>query len=322
MLLRMTRWPGSSAARCLIMALALGLAYTAVAWAQTIQNPRRIAEGPGGQLLVSDRSGSIVALDKTSLQPLWSFQLPAEGAPFGLATSNRLVFVGNTESRNVEVYRLTGSQGGSKTLRFAYNLGGTPAGEMGTIQNPISIATDRKEKLVFVLDGAAKMVKVFDQKGAFLRDFAPVDGDGEVLSPVSLEVDPIRGEVLVADYGDPSGSSVASAPARILIYGYDGTLRDQIDGTGFFGSNFVFRRVQGMATSADGRIFATDPLGSRILVLDRSTGELKEALGTQGQEPGQLMIPTDVLLDQDTGDLFIVNNRGGRRVEVIRGVGG
>ncbi len=322
MLLRMTRWPGSSAALCWIMALVLGLAYAATAWAQTIQNPRRIAEGPAGQLLVSDRSGSIVAVDRSSLQPLWSFQLPAEGAPFGLATSNRLVFVGNTGTGNVEVYRLTGGRGGSKTLRFAYNLGNSSPGETGTIQNPISIDTDRKEKLVFVLDGSMKKVKVFDQKGAFLYDFAPVDRDGVLLSPVSLEVDELHGEVLVADYGDPSGGFAASAPARILIYGYDGTLLDQIDGSGFLGSNFVFRRVQGMAASADGRIFAADPLGSRILVFERSNGELKEALGTQGSEPGQLMIPTDVLLDQDSGDLFIVNNRGGRRVEVIRGAGG
>jgi DNA-binding beta-propeller fold protein YncE len=304
------------------MALVLGLTYTATAGAQSIQNPRRIAEGPGGQLLVSDRSGFIVAVDKSTLQPLWSFQLPAEGAPFGLATSNRHVFVGNTETGNVEVYRLASAGGGSKTLRFSFNLGGTPPGEIGTIQNPISIDTDRKAKLVFVLDGAAKKIKVFDRKGAFLYEFDPVDQDGAVLSPVSLEVDALRGELLVADYGDPSGSSAASEPARILIYDYTGTLLDQIDGSGFFGSGFVFRRVQGMASSADGRIFAADPLGSRILVFDRSSGELNEVLGTKGSEPGQLMIPTDVLLDRDSGDLFIVNNRGGRRVEVIRGAGG
>lgn len=308
--------------RCWIVALALGIAYATTAWAQTIENPRRIAEGPEGQLLVSDRSGWIVAVDRSSLQPLWSFQLPAEGAPFGLATSNRLVFIGNTETRNVEVYRLTGSRGGSKTLRFAYNLGGTPAGQVGTIQNPISIGTDPREKLVFVLDGGAKTVKVFDQRGAFVYDFAPLDRDGAVLSPVALEVDEFHDEVLVADYGDPSGDTAARTPARILIYGYDGTLLDQIDGAGFFDTGLVFRRVQGLATSADGRIFAADPLGSRILVLNRSNGALLEVLGSQGPGPGQLMIPTDVLLDQDTGDLFIVNNRGGRKVEVFRGAGG
>lgn len=316
--MRKTERSEFSFARRVILVFALGAACASTVWAQ---NPRRIDEGPRGELIVSDRSGTIVAVDKTSLQSLWSFQLPDEGAPFGLATSDRLVFVGNTEKGNVEVYRLEGDKGRSKTLRFLYNLGGIPAGQMGTIKNPISIGKDRKQKLVFVLDGAVKRVKVFDQKGEFLYDFAPVDQFGAVLSPVSLEVDELRGEVLVADYGDPSGTSTSGAPARILIYSYQGVLIDQIDGAGFFDSNLIFRRVQGMATSEDGRIFAADPLGSRILVLNRSTGQLQESLGTQGTAPGQLLIPTDVFFDQETGDLFVVNNRGVRRVEVFRGVG-
>lgn len=322
MLLCQSGHAGSPRKRWIMLGLALALAYTNSAWAQTVQNPRRIAEGPAGQLLVTDRLfGSVIAVDRNSLEPDWSFPLPDEGAPFGLATWNQLVFVGNTVTRNVEVYRIRGSQGGVKTLVFQYNLGHTPQGETGSIQNPISIAVARKEQLVFVLDGAEKKIKIYDRKGTFLDAFAPLDEAGVLLSPVSLAVDEARQELLVGDYGDPSGGFRAAKPARILIYGYGGELRFQINGNGTTHWNTTFARVQGMTASDDGRIFAADPLGSRILVLDRLTGALLGELGSEGQEPGQLMLPLDVFLDPKTGDLFVSNNRGARRVEVFRGVG-
>ena len=80
-------------------------------------------------------------------------------------------------------------------------------------------------------------------------------------------------------------------------------------------------RVQGISTSSDGGIFVADPLGGRILILDRTSGALLSEIGTEGQEPGQLMLPLDVLLDERTGDLFVVNNQGARRLEVFRGQG-
>ncbi len=201
-----------------LAALALFLAQTGSTQAQTVQNPRRIAEGPVGQLLVTDRQfGAVVAVDMDSLEPLWSFPLPQEGNPFGLATWNRLVFVGNTETRNVEVYQIQAARADKIKATFKYNLGGTPEGETGTIGNPMSIAVDRKEQLVFVLDGFAKKIKVFDRKGVFAYAFEPRGGDGWLLSPVALAVDEARREVLVADYGDPSGGFSARKPARILI---------------------------------------------------------------------------------------------------------
>lgn len=323
--------PKSSEPRRLTATLALVLsfvlAYPNAVRSETVKDPtlgnvRRVAETPAGDLLVTDRSGLIVKVDKDSLEPISGFRLPLDGAPFGLATLDHLVFVGNTETKNVEVYELPRSRGKKLDLSFAYNLGGVPAGETGTIENPIGIGVDRSAQLVFVLDGKAKTIKVFRSDGPLLREFAPAGLYGVVLSPVSLAVDETHGEVLVGDYGDPGGSSYSAEPARILAFDFDGNLRYQIDGSGFWDSGLVFRRVQGMAASADGRIFAADPLGGRILVFQRGSGTLLDVLGTRGDEPGQFRIPTDVLLDPESGDLFIVNNRGARRVEAIRGVGG
>jgi outer membrane protein assembly factor BamB len=304
------RWPP-------VLALVLVLASTGPVWSQTIQNPRRLAEGPAGQLLVSDRAGSVVAVRKDNLEPVWSVQLPEEGAPFGLASRKRLLFVGNTETRNVEVYRMVGPPTNIR-LRFQYNLGLTPPGETGSIERPIDIGFDSQTRLVFVLDGAAKQVKVFDRKGKLMDAFAPMDSVGDLLSPVSLAIDETRQEVLVGDYGDPSGFFRSRTPARILIYDYSGALLSQIDGDGTAHITTRFARVQGLTTSSDGRIFAADPLGGRILVLDRDTGALLAEVGSEGPEPGQLMLPLDVHFDEMTGDLFVSNNRGARRIEVFR----
>ena len=83
-----------------------------VAGPLAVQNPRRIAGGPEGQVLVTDRHyGTIVAIDRDSLQPVWSARLPDGSAPFGLAVHNRLVFVGDTGTQAVNVYRIARSGG-------------------------------------------------------------------------------------------------------------------------------------------------------------------------------------------------------------------
>ena len=296
---------------------AAALGYPNSVWPQTIGDPRRIAEGPRGQVLLTDRRGTIVAVDKESLQPVWSHQLPNEGAPFGLAVRNRLVYVGNTETMSVEAYRMQGLPDASMKLEFQYNLGY----QTGLIKNPISIAADPRGGLVFVLDGKEKQIKIFDEYGAFVTAFFPADQSGKVLSPVSVAVNGARREILVGDYGDPSGSFRATVPARILIYTFEGNLLFQINGDGSTHSTTRFARVQGIAAARDGRIFASDPLGARILVLDRTSGALIGTVGAAGDQPGQLMLPLDVFVDDKTGDVFVVNNAGARRVEVFRRAG-
>jgi len=315
----------------------LGLAVTQPARAQagtdptagplTVQNPRRLDGGPDGTVLVSDRRyGTIVAIARDSLEPVWSAQLPGEGQPFGLGMRNRRLFVGNTTTKRVEVYKIQGSGGDDTHLSYSHTLmgaDGTPA----VFDKPIGIGLD--ENLVFVLDGTAKSVRVFRGNGAFVDSFEPRGSDGALQSPVSLAVDPLRHEVLVGDYGDPRPvpdcsfcTYAPAAPARIMVFGYDGQLRFEIRGDGTTRPLTRFARIQGMAASADGRIFAADPIGNRIFVFDRATGTVLAELGTGGTAPGELLLPLDVWLDDETGDLFISNNRGARRVEVLRGAGG
>jgi hypothetical protein len=107
----------------------------------------------------------------------------------------------------------------------------------------------------------------------------------------------------------------------MLIFYDVGELQFEIQGNGSTHVTTRFSRVQGLVVSADGRIYATDPLGSRVVVLDRSSGETLAEVGSEGAEPGFLRLPLDVFVELKTGDVFVSNNQGARRVEVFRGAG-
>ncbi|NIM62090.1 MAG: hypothetical protein GTO30_10640, partial [Acidobacteria bacterium] len=80
-------------------------------------------------------------MDRESLETLWSFALPDEGSPFGLAATDRHLYVGNTKTSNVEVYRRPHvSPNGEPKVKFEYNLGHTSA----LVGNPIDIDVDHK----------------------------------------------------------------------------------------------------------------------------------------------------------------------------------
>ena len=68
--------------------------------------------------------------------------------------------------------------------------------------HPSDIAVDQEEGLVFVLDGSAKAVKIFDRSGRRVGTVSGPGGSSEQLAnPIGVAVDPARGEVLVSDYG-------------------------------------------------------------------------------------------------------------------------
>lgn len=298
---------------------------TLLAQVPAVTSPREMAEGPRGQVLVADsRARSVIGLDETTLEPIWSFQLPLEGRPFGLATYGNLVFVGNTETHNVEVYELRRNKKDPAqpvTLEFQYNLGFTQPGQPSLLGRPNSIAVDTKRKRVFVLDAGDRKIKVFDVSGALLDIITPTDSRGVLLNPVSIAVNSRRQEVLISDFGDPSGFYSVAAPGRILVYSTNGQYLSQINGDGSTVATTRFVRPQGLAVSASGRIIVAEVLSSRILVLDRKNGALLAEIGSPGSEPGQLRVPIDLFLDSRTGDVFVSNSRGARRVEVFRGAG-
>src|SRR5574340_513951 len=138
-----------------------------------LASPMRIAEGPPGQVLVSDsRNNAIVGVDEDTQAPIWSVDIP--GSPMAIGYASRLVLVGNAATHNVEAYRMKGSPT-APSLDFQFNLGGAAAGSQGSVQVPSDLSVDPTARLAFVLDGGARRVKVFNLQGGAVSEFPRQD---------------------------------------------------------------------------------------------------------------------------------------------------
>ncbi len=276
-------------------------------------SPMRLDFGPDGNLLVSDyRLGMVLTVDDKTNEVVRFFVV--EGKPLGVAYLKGHIYVGNAAAGRVDIFNAAGKQ-------FKKN------GSFGTaVENPTDIAVDARKNRIFVVDGAAKHVKVFDTKGKLVGQVPASDPDNTLLTaPTGVAVDSVRKEVLVSDYGDKQ----EDIPARIQIFDFDGNYLDTITsivesgggmGMGGMGGGWDkkprFSRPQGLAVDKAGHIFMVDCFSCEVLVFDRLSGDLLKTLGGFGTDPGQMRLPLDVVIKSKTKDLFVTNNRAAR-IEVF-----
>lgn len=307
------------------VALLFCLVVSTLASAQTPLSPRRIADLDETSFIVTDvdadGSGRIVAMSRITNRPLWTCAVPGE--PLGIAHWKNLYLVGDARTNNVGVYRLTGAKGGwactgsaeGKSLHLVHSLGHPPPEGPGFFRKVNDLGVDELTQRVFVVDTGDRKVKVFDHRGNFLYRF-PETGP-LLMNPTGIAVDGVMQEVLVSDYGDPSGGFRPATPPRIMIFGFGGDYRGQIDSVR--GTPYFFLRPQGLGVDGHGRIFVADAFLGTVFVFSRS-GTGIATVGTPGDGPSQLRLPLDLVIDRSSGDLFVTSHMTGR-VEVYRGAG-
>jgi DNA-binding beta-propeller fold protein YncE len=290
------------------------------ALAQGMITPVRITEGETGQLLVSDSAaGAVHILDKQSARVLSTVNIG--GTPVGIARLGKQIFVGNRDTQAVEVYEVDSKKG---KVRKLHTLGPAAKGKReGFFKNPTDIAIDPSLGQVFVLDTGDQLVKVFDFTGNFITSFTPAVPGQQVTFVAAIAVDVARQEVLVSDQGFP----YETLPARILIFSYTGTYRRQISGAGYLPSSgnieeTQFTRPQGLVADQAGHIFMVDAVLGELLVFDQNNIVDQDSVAVVKRlgGGGQLKGPTDVALDLQSGDVFVVNSRF-RRLEAFREAG-
>ena len=282
------------------------LTFPGSVWAQDYASPTRIAHGAAaGEILVSDSSLQAIvsnATDKKGRQ----VTISVPGRPVSVAYGWEKYFVGNESTQTVDVVNRKG--------RRLYTLGGTDF----LIQRPSDIALDIDQELVFVSDPINARVLVFHSDGALLNTL-PAAGQPPLYMPAGIAVDPVRGELLVSDFG-------SGGDATINIYDYSGALLATIDGNagcGWFSCTTGpgnFSRPQGLTVNEQGLIYVVDSFRGQVLVFDRETQQGVAVIGELGTGPGELLLPLDVLIDPQSKDLYVTNNRN-KRVEVFGGKG-
>lgn len=249
----------------------------------TLRSPARLASTPSGRLLVSDYyQGAVQVVDPQTLQP--EAALEVNGRVLAVGLWGGRTFVGNATTKTVEVY------GASGRLRYSFG------GGAGAVSDPSDLAIDSDLGLVFVVDGKAKLVKVFEVDGNLVRTIAGFD------NPTGIALDPTRKELFVSDFGNLSAFSPTAVIKRL---DYDGLVLGEISGR-----STGFSRPQGLAVDST-RIYVVDAFRGEVLVLDRATGQQIGTLGSFGSGPGQLLLPLDVLIGK-RGDVFVSSNQTAR----------
>jgi len=265
-----------------------------------MHTPMRLAGTPEGRMLAADpKARMILRIDPSYLLPDQGFE--ARGKPLSVALLGDAIFVGNSEDRQIDVYDAIG--GGYRTSFGA-----------GRAERPADIVADTGLALLFVLDSKTRQVTVFEPDGTVVRTISgPGSADSQLLSPVALGLDPVRGEVLVSDYGSET------VPAAVKVFGYDGTYVGLVNGAGecgMMGCSGGFSRPQGVFVRAD-QVFITDGLLASIEIYDRTTLGYSSTLGGRDSGFPDLRFPTDVFVN-DAGDVFAASYQSGS-VEVFQG---
>ncbi|MBL0088437.1 MAG: 6-bladed beta-propeller [Ideonella sp.] len=208
--------------------------------------------------------------------------------PYGLAVRQGRLYVGDTVNRYVAMFDLAGKR---------YKHIGVD--EPGGLRMPFGIDIDDAGN-VYVVDGTAKRVQVYDAEGRFLRTL----GQGQKWSrPAGIAVDNARRRVYVTDAG---GVDTDDHLVRALDMDSGQALFDigkRGDGPG------EFNLPRDAVVAADGRLFVVDGGNFRIQVFD-AQGKFLKTFGTVGRQSGQFSRPKEIAADAQ-GNLYVVDTAFG-----------
>jgi sugar lactone lactonase YvrE len=208
--------------------------------------------------------------------------------PYGLAVHKGRLYVGDTVNRSVAMFDLAGRR---------YKRIGVD--EPGGLRMPFGIDVDAAGN-VYVVDGTAKRVQVYDRDGKFLRTLGQ---DLKWSRPAGIAIDNARRRVYVTDAGgvdsdDHLVRAIDMDTGRALF-----DVGKRGDGPG------EFNLPRDAVVAADGRLFVVDGGNFRVQVFDVA-GRFIKTFGTVGRQGGQFSRPKEIASDTQ-GNLYIVDTAFG-----------
>ncbi len=204
--------------------------------------------------------------------------------PFDVRADNGRVFISDTVNRRVAVldfpqqrYYEIGTQG------------------VGRLAKPLGLTTDAQGRL-YVVDGTAKRVQVYDLEGTHLTSI----GTGEILlRPSGIAVNPDGSRIYVVDT-----AGVSSQDHTIHVFGPDGKRLFNFGTRGKEEGNLNLPLMVAMAP--DGNLYVSDTGNFRVQVFD-ADGNFIRTFGSIGRRPGQFSHPKGIAVDSD-GRIFIADS--------------
>jgi DNA-binding beta-propeller fold protein YncE len=191
---------------------------------------------------------------------------------------------------------------GDRLVR-AYDNEGKPAGILkppastGAAHTPVYVAINPATNDVYVSDRLTSSVYIYDEKGTYLRTFAPRGDLGGGWAPLGLAFD-AKGSLYATD--------VSGKSHRVLVFAPDGTLVRSMSAPGptllTFPNGLVVDRYGNVqvADSNNGRLVVFDPAGKMLAAINRGVGE-----GDLGLPRGVAVDDKSRLLVADTVDHMV-----------------
>ena len=186
---------------------------------------------------------------------------------------------------------------GDRVVR-AYDKAGKPAGILtppkstGLSHSPVYVAINPTTQNVYVSDRYTASIYVYDEKGTFLRTFAPKGDLGGKFNPLGLAFGS-DGTLYATDVRAPGNKT-----HRVLSFAPDGTVLR------FMGKPGQLNFPNGIVVDAHGNIEVTDSNNGRLVVFN-AAGKMLATISS-GIGEGDLGLPRGVAVD-DSGRLFVAD---------------
>jgi len=181
---------------------------------------------------------------------------------------------------------------------------------LANFSTPVALAVGKG--LAYVTDADLGIVARLDASGTPQRAL----GRGLLKRPTGLALDAERGELYVSDTGAHD----------IKVLDLSGNLKRVLGRRGEGEGEFNYPTHLALA---EGELYVTDTMNSRIQVLDGASGSMRRSFGTRGLYVGNLVRPKGIALDSERNvyvvesyyDHLLVFDRHGRFLMGIGGLG-
>lgn len=159
----------------------------------------------------------------------------------------------------------------------------------GKFNKPHGVYVDEND-VIYVTDTALGAVHVFDQRGQTYQIF------GGVSKPIGIATD-AEGKIFVAD----------AKIKKIMVFTKDGKFFTAL------GKQGDFLNPAGLVINRElERIYVVDSRRHHIVVLSLLDGSELFIIGKRGTGEGQFNFPSQITIDRETGNLWVVDTLNGR----------